>query len=146
MPLIYQIFFDLSFKFCYWKLEERIFGLSNNVLVQLNYVRQCCIQSYFEASIPVWDPKLKPPKAQVLISGISFRQCSLLQSQESNVLIYPEHKIAKNFQSFAPGPWTPLGRAYSAAPDSPAAQQFFSLLRSSKNRHPPKIAGYDTVH
>ena len=25
---------------------------------------QCCIQSYFEASIPVWDPKLKPPNAQ----------------------------------------------------------------------------------
>ena len=145
MLLICQIFFDLSFKFCYWKLEERIFGLSNNVLVHLNYVRQCRIQSYF-TSIPVWDPKLKPPNAQVLISGISFCQCSLLQSQESDVLIYSEHKIAKNFQSFAPGPWTPLGRAYSAAPDSPAAQQFFSLLHLSKNWNSPKIAGYDTVH
>ena len=51
----------------------------------------------------------------------------------------------QNSQKF-PGfrPWTPLGRAYSAAPDSPAAQRFFSLLRSSKNRHPPKIAGYGT--
>ena len=45
----------------------------------------------------------------------------------------------QNSQKF-PGfrPWTPLGRAYSAAPDSPAAQRFFSSLRSSKNRHPQK--------
>ena len=41
-------------------------------------------------------------------------------------------------------PWTPLGRAYSAAPDSPTAQWFFSSLRSSKNLHPQKIAGYGT--
>ena len=25
---------------------------------------QCHIQSYFEAGIPVWDPKLKPPNTQ----------------------------------------------------------------------------------
>ena len=41
-------------------------------------------------------------------------------------------------------PWTLLGRAYSAAPDFLAAQRFFSLLRSSKNQHPHKIAGYST--
>ena len=48
----------------------------------------------------------------------------------------------QNSQKF-PGfrPWTPLGRAYSAAPDSPAAQRFFSSLRLSKNRHPQKITG-----
>ena len=40
--------------------------------------------------------------------------------------------------------WTPLGRAYSAAPDSPAAQRFFSSLRSLRNRHPQKIVGYGT--
>ena len=39
---------------------------------------------------------------------------------------------------------TPLGRAYSAASDSPAAQRFFSSLCLSKNRHPQKIAGYGT--
>ena len=55
----------------------------------------------------------------------------------------------QNSQKF-PGfhPWTPLGRAYSAAPppfpDFLAAQRFFSSLRSSKNQHPPKIAGYAT--
>ena len=51
----------------------------------------------------------------------------------------------QNSQKF-PGlcPWTPLGRVYSAAPDSPAAQRFFSSLRSSKNRHLQKIDGYDT--
>ena len=45
----------------------------------------------------------------------------------------------QNNQKF-PGfrPWTPLTKAYSDAPDSPAAQRFFSLLRSSENQHPPK--------
>ena len=52
----------------------------------------------------------------------------------------------QNSQKF-PGfcPWTPLGRAYSSAPDSPAAQLFFSSLHMSKNRHPQKIAGYSIV-
>ena len=42
----------------------------------------------------------------------------------------------QNSQKF-PGfcPWTPLGRAYSAAPDSPAAQRFFFLLHPSKKCH-----------
>ena len=31
---------------------------------QANICCQCHIQSYFETSIPVWDPKLKPPNAQ----------------------------------------------------------------------------------
>ena len=51
----------------------------------------------------------------------------------------------QNSQKF-PGfcPWTPLGRAYSTTLDSLAAQWFFSSLCLSKNRHPPKIAGYST--
>ena len=51
----------------------------------------------------------------------------------------------QNSQLF-PGfhPWTPLGKAYSAAPDSLAAQRFFSSLHSSKNWHPQKTAGYST--
>ena len=28
------------------------------------FINQCRIQSYFEAGLPVWDPKLKPPNAQ----------------------------------------------------------------------------------
>ena len=45
----------------------------------------------------------------------------------------------QNSQKF-PGfcPWTPLGRAYSAASDSPAAQRLFSLLHSLKKLAPPK--------
>ena len=52
----------------------------------------------------------------------------------------------QNSQKF-PGfrPWTPLGRAYSATPDLSALQRFFSSLRSSKNWHPQKSAGYGTV-
>ena len=40
----------------------------------------------------------------MLISGVSFRQRSLSQSQESDVLSYSERKIAENFQGFTPGP------------------------------------------
>ena len=52
----------------------------------------------------------------------------------------------QNSQKF-PGfrPWTPLGRAYNATPDLSALQRFFSSLRSSKNWHPQKSAGYGTV-
>ena len=49
---------------------------------------------------------------------------------------------SKKFPRFHP--WTPLEMAYSATPDSLTAQRFFSSLRSSKNRQPPKIAGYCT--
>ena len=81
-------------------------------------------------------------RSKVLISGVSLHQCSLSQSQESDVLSYSERKIAKKFPGFHP--WTPLGRAYSTAPDSPAAQGFFFSLHSTKNWQPQKIAGYGT--
>ena len=42
--------------------------------------------------------------SKVLISGVSFCQCFLSQSRERDVLSYSEHKIAKNFQGFTPGP------------------------------------------
>ena len=82
-----------------------------------------------------------PKRSKVLISGVSFRQHSLSQNQQSNVLSYSECKIAKNFQGFAPGPNC---GGVTAPPDSPTAQRIFSLLHSSKNRHPQKIAGYGT--
>ena len=81
-----------------------------------------------------------PKQSKVMIYGVSFHQRYLSQSQESNVLSYSKRKIGKKLQGFCP--WIPLGRAYSAAPDSPAAQRFFSLLCLSKNQHPQKIAGY----
>ena len=81
-----------------------------------------------------------PKCSKVLISGVSFCQRSL--SREQCFELFRTQNSQK-----VPGfcPWTPLGRAYSTTPDSPAAQQFFSLLHSSKNWHPQKIAGYDTV-
>ena len=82
-----------------------------------------------------------PKLSKVLIPGVSFRHHWLSQSQESDILSYSECKKAKLFLGFALGShWggltTPL--------DSPVAQQFFSSLRSSKNQHPQKIAGYGT--
>ena len=43
--------------------------------------------------------------SKVLISGVSFCQRYLLQSQERDVLSYSECKIAKHFQGFTPGPY-----------------------------------------
>ena len=64
-----------------------------------------------------------PKRSKVLISGVSFRQRSLLQSQESDVLSYSECKIAKNFQGFAPGPhWGGL----TAPPQTPRLHNGFS--------------------
>ena len=55
-----------------------------------------------------------------------------------DALSYSDCKIAKIFQGLIPGPrW---GGLTAPPPDSLAAQKFFSSLRSSKNRNPPKIA------
>ena len=59
-----------------------------------------------------------------LISGVNFCHHSLLQSHKSTVLSYSEWKNSHSFLGLRY--WIPLGRAYSAPPDSPAAQQFFS--------------------
>ena len=71
----------------------------------------------------LWSQTQTPKRSKVLIYGVSFRQRSLSQSQESDVLSYSERKIGKNVQGFAPGPhWGGL-----TAP-----------LSSSKNRYPQK--------
>ena len=64
-----------------------------------------------------------PKCSKVLISGVSFHQHSLSQSQEGNVLSYSEHKIAKNFQGFTPVPhWGGL----TAVPQTPRLHSGFS--------------------
>ena len=85
-----------------------------------------------------------PKRSKVLITGVSFRQRSLSQSQESYVLSYSEPKIAKNFQRFTSGPrWEGL----TVPPQTPRLHNgFFPSLCSSKNQHPQKIAGYSTVY
>ena len=80
--------------------------------------------------------------SKVLISGVTFCQCSLLQSQESNVLSYSECKIAKNFQGFAPGP---LWGGLTVLPQTPRLHNGFSPCYTHwKNWHPQKIAGNAT--
>ena len=80
--------------------------------------------------------KLKPPKrSKVLISGVSFHQRSLSQSQESDVLSYSEHKIATNFQGFAPGPhWWWL----TALPQTPRLHNGFSPRYACRKTGSPK--------
>ena len=33
-------------------------------MITTENIIECCIQSYFKAGIPVWDPKLRPPNSQ----------------------------------------------------------------------------------
>ena len=79
--------------------------------------------------------------SKVLISGVSFHHRSLSQSHESDILSYSEYKIVTSGVS----PLDPTREGFQpppSVPDSPVAQWFFSSLGSSKNRHPPKNAGY----
>ena len=73
--------------------------------------------------------------SKVLISGVSFRQHSLLQSQESYVLSYSECKIAKNFQGFTPRPhWGGL----QCHPRLPSCTTVFLLAKVVEKPAPPK--------
>ena len=83
---------------------------------------QCHIQSCFEAGIPVWDPKLRPPNAQ---------KCWF----ESHVLSYSERKIAKNFQGFTLGPhWGGL----TAPTQTPQLHNGFSPRYACQKTGTPK--------
>ena len=75
-----------------------------------------------------------PKCSKVLISGVSFHQRSLLQSQESAVLSYSECAIATNFQGFPPGHhWT------TAPPHIPWLDNGFSpCYARRKTGTPPK--------
>ena len=76
-----------------------------------------------------------PKRSKVLISGVSFPQRFLSQSQESNVLSYSERKLTKNFQGFAPGPhWGEL----TALPQSPQLHIGFSSFSLVKKPVSPK--------
>ena len=71
----------------------------------------------------------------MLISGVSFRQRSLSQSQESDVLSYSECKTAKNFQGFAPGPhWGGL----TVLPQTPRLHNSFSPRYACQKTSTPK--------
>ena len=79
----------------YWSTERASCSSLWLKICWLDTRYQSRIQSHFEAVILVWDPKLRHPSSQKLISGVSFRHCSLLQSHESDVLSYSECKIIK---------------------------------------------------
>ena len=76
-----------------------------------------------------------PKCSKKLISGVSFRQRSLSQSQEGDVLSYSECKIAKNFQGFTPGPhWGGL----TVLPQTPRLNNSFSPRYARWKTHAPK--------
>ena len=100
------------------------------------------IQSYFKAGIPVWDPELKPQTLKSVDFWCKLSSTFLVAEPRERCFELFRTQNSQKYLGFCP--WTPLGRAYSAAPDSPAARRFFSSLRSSKNRHPQKFAGYGT--
>ena len=98
---------------------------------------QCHIQSYFEAGIPVWDPKLRPPNSHKcwLISGVSFRHCSLSQSHESDVSSLFRMQNSQKFLGLCP--WTPLGRAYRT-PKTTQLHNVFLFATLIEKPAPPK--------
>ena len=53
-------------------------------------------------------------------------------------------RMQNSQKSFKTSPLDAIGEGLQRPPDSPAAQRFFSSLRSSKIRHPQKVAGYGT--
>ena len=71
-------------------------------------------------------------KRQITVHSL-VPQCAL------SVFSFSECKITKNFPGLCP---YPTGKGFQRPPDSPAAQRFFSSLRSSKNRHHKKIVGH----
>ena len=76
-----------------------------------------------------------PKCSKVLISGVSFHQRFLSLSQESDVLSYSEHKIAKNFQGFAPGP---SGNGLQCHPRLPSCTMVFPLTTFVEKLPSPK--------
>ena len=73
--------------------------------------------------------------SKVLISGMSFRQRSLSQSHESDVLSLFRMQNSQNFSGLCP--WTPLGRAYSA-PQTNQLQNGFSPRYAHRKTSTPK--------
>lgn len=99
---------------------------------------QCRIQSYFEAGILVWNPKLRPPNCQKCFWCKFLSPFLVPEPQEQCFEIFR----MQNSQKF-PGlcTWTPLGRAYN----TPSPRPLDSHLYWSKNQNPQKIAGYGTA-
>ena len=100
---------------------------------------QCRIQSYFEAGILVWNPKLRPPNCQKCFWCKFLSPFLVPEPQEQCFEIFR----MQNSQKF-PGlcTWTPLGRAYNTPSPPPPLD---SHLYWSKNQNPQKIAGYGTA-
>ena len=101
--LIVLVFCPYIFTKIVWKIYE------NEIL----YFKPFCYSDF--PFLSVWYPELfwdrysslgfqtqTSKLSKVLISGVSFHHCSLLQSHKSNVLSYPECKIANISRGFAP--------------------------------------------
>ena len=106
----------------------------------------CCIQSYCEASILVWCPKLRPQAVKwVKINSSKNKQMTihvlhvLVPQCVLSVLSYLECKISKVFQDFAHRPhWRGL-----TAPPPPRLPNsktgFFPCYTSQKTANPLKF-------
>ena len=92
---------------------------------------QCRIQSYFEAGILVWNPKLRPPNCQKCFWCKFLSPFLVPEPQEQCFEIFR----MQNSQKF-PGlcTWTPLGRAYNTP--SPPSPRLPPIL--VKKPEPPK--------
>ena len=89
----------ISYTFCL--IIEVVATLGINIF---NLKWQCCIQSYFEAGIPVWDTKLKGVK----INSSKNRQVIVVEPRQRCFKLF-RMQNSENFLELRP--WTRLGRA-----------------------------------
>ena len=76
-----------------------------------------------------------------LVAQCALSVLSAFRTQDSNLAtraMFWLFRMQNSQNNMWLHPWTPLGRGINHGPpqDSPAAQQLFSLLHSSKNQHP----------
>ena len=105
---------------------------AENAIKFKSVVSRAVLKQYTDLGSQTQTPKC----LKVLISGVSFCQHSLLQSQESDVLSYSECKIAKNFQVFAPGPYWGGLRVWRRLPG--CTMVFLLITLVEKPAPPPK--------
>ena len=120
----------ISYTFCL--IIEVVATLGINIF---NLKWQCCIQSYFEAGIPVWHTKLKGVK----INSSKNRQVIVVEPRQRCFKLF---RIQNSDNFLELRPWTPLGRAFSTTPCPcpriPSCTTVFLLARLVEKLSPPK--------
>ena len=113
-------------------LEKVAISCSN---IWTNFSELCRIQSYFEASIPVWDPKLRPQTLKSVDFWCKLSSPFIVTEPQEQCFELFRMQNSQHFPGFHP--WTPLGKAYSA-PQTHQLHNIFLLTILAEKSAPPK--------